>query len=154
MKHIVVCGHYDCALIRENDANEVHGWHKYEHPIVTWSLLTQERDVTKLHRTNAEYLSKMNKDLNTEDRDRILEEIYVLAETDWVRTQPNVKKAISGRGLQVHAFVYDKARNQCVRLVELDMVNGTKWKASSRWCIWAQLSAHESSIRRWSKLQR
>jgi carbonic anhydrase len=34
VKHIVVCGHYDCALIRENDANEVHGWHKYEYFIV------------------------------------------------------------------------------------------------------------------------
>jgi carbonic anhydrase len=31
VNHIVVCGHYDCALIRERDANEVHGWHKYEH---------------------------------------------------------------------------------------------------------------------------
>jgi carbonic anhydrase len=30
VNHIVICGHYDCALIRENDANEVHGWYKYE----------------------------------------------------------------------------------------------------------------------------
>ncbi|KAE9377448.1 carbonic anhydrase [Stipitochalara longipes BDJ] len=107
VNHIVVCGHYDCALIRESDANEVHGWHK-------------------LHRTNTEYLSKTNQSLNAQERDRILEEIYVLAETDWIRTQPNVKKAISNRGLQVHAFVYDKAQNRCVRLVESEIVNGTK----------------------------
>ena len=63
--------------------------------------------------------------LSLEERDRILEEVYVLAETDWIRSQPNVKKAISNRGLQVHAFVYDKAQNRCVSLVETK-VNGTR----------------------------
>lgn len=111
MNHIVVCGHYDCALIRENDANEVHGWHK---------------DVTRLHRTTAEYLSETNKNLSEEEHDRILEEIYVLAETEWIRNQSNVEKAMNERGLQIHAFVYDKVQNRCVRLVESKMVNGTK----------------------------
>lgn len=31
VKYIVICGHYDCALIRESDDNEVHGWHKFAH---------------------------------------------------------------------------------------------------------------------------
>jgi carbonic anhydrase len=84
------------------------------------------RDVTRLHRTTAEYLSETNKDLSEEEHDRILEEIYLLAETEWIRNQPNVEKAMNERGLQIHAFVYDKVQNRCVRLVESKMVNGTK----------------------------
>jgi carbonic anhydrase len=79
-----------------------------------------------LHRTNAEYLSKTSNNLKAEEKDRILEEIYVLAEAEWIRNQPNVKKAASERGLQTHAFVYDKAQNRCVRLVEAAVINGTK----------------------------
>ena len=82
--------------------------------------------MTRLHRINAEYLSNTNTNLSSEERDRIKEEVYVLAETDWIQNQPNVKKAISSRGLQVHAFVYDKAQNRCVRLVETEMVNGKR----------------------------
>jgi carbonic anhydrase len=37
-----------------------------------------------------------------------------------------VKKAMAERGLQVHAFVYDKMQNRCVRLVKSEIVNGTK----------------------------
>jgi carbonic anhydrase len=75
---------------------------------------------------NIEYLSKSNDPANEQDRDRILEEIYVLAEAEWLRNQPNVKKAMSERGLQIHAFVYDNRQNRCVRLLEADGVNGTK----------------------------
>jgi carbonic anhydrase len=75
---------------------------------------------------NAEYLSKTIDPPNAHDRDRILEEVYVLAETEWLRNQPSVKKAMSERGLQVHAFVYDKIQNRSVRLVESDRVNGNK----------------------------
>lgn len=60
-------------------------------------------------------------------QDRRLEEVHVLAEMDWLRGQPNVKEAVLERGLQTHAFVYDKGNNTCVRLVEnpqLDAVNG------------------------------
>ena len=64
--------------------------------------------------------------MSEEEHDRILEEIYVLAETEWIRNQPNVEKAMNERGLQIHAFVYDKVQNRCVRLVESKMVNGTK----------------------------
>jgi carbonic anhydrase len=67
---------------------------------------------------NAEYLSNTTDPPNEQDRDRILEEVYVLAETEWLRNQPNVTKAITERGLQIHAFVYDKTQNRCVRLVE------------------------------------
>lgn len=29
MDHIIVCGHYDCALIDKGDGSELGGWHKY-----------------------------------------------------------------------------------------------------------------------------
>jgi carbonic anhydrase len=47
-----------------------------------------------------------------------LEEVYVLAEVDWLKRQPNVKKAIQDRGMQIHAFVYDKEEDKSVRLIE------------------------------------
>jgi carbonic anhydrase len=89
-------------------------------------MLTRNRDVTRLHRMNIEYLSKANNPANEQNQDRILEETYVLAETDWLRNQPNVKKAMNERGLQIHAFVYDKRENRCVRLIEAEGVNGAK----------------------------
>jgi carbonic anhydrase len=50
-------------------------------------------------------------------RDR-LEEMYVLEEADWLRNREVVKKAIQERGLKVDAFVFDRERGSCVRLVE------------------------------------
>lgn len=40
------------------------------------------------------------------------------AEVEWLRSQPTVAKAIAERGLKVHAFVFDKEEEVCVRLVE------------------------------------
>lgn len=40
------------------------------------------------------------------------------AEVEWLRSQPTVAKAIAERGLLVHAFVFDKEKEACVRLVE------------------------------------
>ena len=42
--------------------------------------------------------------------------------TDWLKKQPNVKDAMATRGLQIHAFVYDKEKTRCLRLV--DTVDG------------------------------
>lgn len=43
--------------------------------------------------------------------------MYVQAEADWLRNQPTVAKAIKERGLEVHAFVFDKEKEACVKLV-------------------------------------
>ena len=48
------------------------------------------------------------------------EEVFVLAEAEWLAQQPNVKQAIQDRGLQIHTLVYDKQKNECIRLVETD----------------------------------
>ncbi len=56
--------------------------------------------------------------LNGYRRHRKLEELYVLAEVDWLKKQDMVKTAIEERGLKIHPFVYDKDTNQCVELIE------------------------------------
>ncbi|KAL3420548.1 carbonic anhydrase [Phlyctema vagabunda] len=100
VKHIVVCGHYNCALIKyseEDNAEALHGWYK---------------DVTKLHtRFSSSDVSQNS------DKSRQFEEIYVLAEVQWLKKQPIVKQAIEERGLQVHALVFDREKNHVVRLV-------------------------------------
>ena len=80
--------------------------------------------MTKLHRITAEHLSSTNEKVSERTRARTLEEIYVLAEVEWLRNQPNVNKCMSEKGLQIHAFVYDKEKNGCVRLVESGKTNG------------------------------
>jgi len=76
------------------------------------------RDITRLHTLDEEHLridEGMTDGYKIEHR---LEEIYVLAEVDWLKEQPTVLKAIEERGLQIHAFVYDKDKKQCSRLIE------------------------------------
>lgn len=119
MKHIIVCGHYDCALIDKGDGSVLGGWHKFvpSFPISAAKQLTVRRNVTKLHALNESYLRKSDSSLDYECRHRKLEEVYVLAEIDWLKRQENVRKAIEEDGLQIHAFVYDKQSNECFRLV-------------------------------------
>jgi carbonic anhydrase len=88
------------------------------------------RDVTKLHAHNERHLSIVNIDIEDTERDKKLEEVHVLTQTDWLRKQPNVLKAIKERGLQIHAFVYDKEKNECVRLVESKAINGVNGEKS------------------------
>lgn len=84
------------------------------------TLLTYSRDITKLHKLNDKYLGEFKGKFDERSREHRLEEVYTLAETDWLRRQPNVMAAIQERGLQVHAFVYDREKNACVKLVEKD----------------------------------
>jgi len=80
--------------------------------------LTISRDVNKLHAFSDQYLLQQNPHIPETTLNHRFEEIYVLAEVDWLKKQENVKRAIEERGLQVHAFVYEKEGNECVRLVE------------------------------------
>jgi carbonic anhydrase len=118
--HIIVCGHYGCGLTKEENPKALYGWSKC---VITRlrqisRRLTTYRDITKLHKMNDKFLDELNKKFDETSRDHRLEEVYTLAETDWLKKQPNVKAAIRDRGLQIHAFVYDKDKNACVRLVE------------------------------------
>jgi len=109
--HIVVCGHYDCVLMKEigvdsrGDRKGLGGWYK---------------DLTKLYKIYSAFLENSGgaEKMDERNRDRRFEEIYVLAEVEWLGKQPNVKKAMEERRLQIHAFVYDRERNACMRLIE------------------------------------
>jgi len=87
-------------------------------PGETQLTLSRSRNITKLHALNETHLSKSNSALDDECRHRKLEEVYVLAEVDWLKRQANVRRAVDEEGLQIHAFVYDKETNACFRLVE------------------------------------
>lgn len=69
---------------------------------------------------NDEFLEEFEVKFDERSREHRLEEVYTLAEAGWLRRQPNVKEAIRERGLQIHAFVYDRETNSAVRLVERD----------------------------------
>ncbi|KFY19609.1 hypothetical protein V491_04334 [Pseudogymnoascus sp. VKM F-3775] len=101
VKHIVVCGHYDCVLFKEacDAPTELHGWYE---------------DLSRLRAAHEEHFPH----LEPTQRDRHLAEVYVQAEVEWLREQPTVAKAIADRGLKVHAFVFDKEKEASVRLVE------------------------------------
>ncbi|KAI9642651.1 hypothetical protein NHQ30_008382 [Ciborinia camelliae] len=52
-----------------------------------------------------------------QSRNRHFSELYVLSEMEWLRAQPSVQRAMKEWDCQVHAFVYDREQNRCVRLV-------------------------------------
>lgn len=74
--------------------------------------------MTQLHALNESHLARSDSSLDYECRHRKLEEVYVLAEIDWLKRQPKVRSAMEEDGLKLHGFVYDKERNLCLRLVE------------------------------------
>jgi carbonic anhydrase len=76
------------------------------------------RDLNILHAANDAYLDGDDFSVGKVHRDRHLEEVYVLAECEWLREQPTVKLAIEERGLKVHGFVFDKNKMACVKLEE------------------------------------
>ncbi|KAG0645730.1 Carbonate deHydratase [Hyphodiscus hymeniophilus] len=101
--YIVVCGHYDCEVIKHELAGkELSGW---------------EMEVSKLD-PNARRPSNILHMSSERSREQRLEETYLLHEVDWLKKEEHVQRAIRERGLIVHTFVYDKTRNECVRLVE------------------------------------
>ncbi len=103
VNHIVVCGHYDCGLLRveSEEPNGIHSWYK---------------DLSTLRAANDSFLTSVD----PVTRDHHLVEVYVLAEVNWLKTHPVVKKAIEERGLKVHAFVFDKEKEATMQLIEGD----------------------------------
>jgi len=82
-----------------------------------------DRDLSKLHRANEVYLR--NSDMTEVERNHRLVEVYVLAEAEWLKGQSIVEKALKDRGLEVHAFVFDKNYMSCVILDEVSSKDTT-----------------------------
>lgn len=76
------------------------------------------RDITTLHTLDEEHLRRHEGMTDRHKIEHRLEEIYVLAEVEWLTRQGIVRSAIQDRGLQIHAFVFDKDKKQCSRLIE------------------------------------
>jgi carbonic anhydrase len=74
-------------------------------------------DVSRLD-PNGRRPSNIEQIPSASDRVRRFEETYVLEEVEWLKGQANVEKAVRERGMRIHALVYDKEANECVRLVE------------------------------------
>ncbi|KAI9731112.1 MAG: hypothetical protein M1818_007970 [Claussenomyces sp. TS43310] len=105
VRHIVICGHYDCCLLKAEDDPEA------KHGLKGWY-----KDLSTLHAANE---SVLESSMSETEKDRHLIEVYILAEAEWLKKQPIVQKAMQERGLKVHAFVFDKGTNACARLVEV-----------------------------------
>lgn len=107
VKHVVICGHYECMLLREPDGEELGGWHR---------KLTE---LCKNNICNSCGTGSGDEDQAGSKSDRCrVEELHVLAELASLRRQPIVVDAMNNRGLQVHGFVYDREKGTCVRIVE------------------------------------
>ena len=79
--------------------------------------LTAFREVPKLD-PNTRRPSNVTQVPNPRSQGQRFEETYILEEVEWLKSQANVQKAAQDRGMQIHAFVYDKEKNTCFRLVE------------------------------------
>jgi carbonic anhydrase len=93
VKHIVVCGHYECggvkSAMQQSDLGILNPW------------LRNIRDVYRLH--NAE-LSAIS---NEKERYEKLVEINVYEQCVNVMKTAEVQKAIAERGLKVHGWIFD-----------------------------------------------
>ena len=93
VSHIVVCGHYNCGGIKsameQNDLGILNPW------------LRGIRDVYRLHRNE---LDSIADDTHRYDR---LAELNVQEQCINVIKTTEVQKAIAGRGLTVHGWIFD-----------------------------------------------
>ncbi|KAB8300816.1 hypothetical protein EYC80_002744 [Monilinia laxa] len=96
VQHIVVCGHYDCHLLEESESDS-NNWY---------------RDIIQLHQESDALEPPAQ---SPQSRNRHFMELYVLSEVGWLKQQPSVERAMKEWGCQVHAFVYDREKNSCVR---------------------------------------
>ena len=105
----------------------------------------RSRDVTKLHNVNDRHMSTSTGMIGMDDvrRERRMEEIYVLAEVEWLKRQPSVEKAIREKGLKVHAFCYDKMTGKCSELIEVEE-ELIQWDV--KYGMWAQSVVPDNSV--------
>jgi carbonic anhydrase len=102
VKHIVVCGHYLCggvkAAMEAEDLGILNPW------------LRNIRDVYRLHKTELNRISDENARYNRLVELNVEEQCYNLMKT------AAVQKAYLGKGLQVHAWVFDMKNGKLIDL--------------------------------------
>lgn len=117
VKHVVVCGHYGCRVVCGKGTSSSSAGDESERKEGEW-----ERPIVDLRKLSYSGQGQKEKGDESEEsekeRERHFEEQYILAEVEWLKNQEIVREAIEKRGMQVHAFVYDREKNVCERLVE------------------------------------
>lgn len=93
VKHIVVCGHYECGGIKAAMAQKDFG--------ILNPWLRNIRDVYRLHKDQLNYIS------NEKERYNRLVELNVLEQCVNITKIASVQKASAKTGLTVHGWVFD-----------------------------------------------
>ncbi|EPE34804.1 beta-carbonic anhydrase, cab [Glarea lozoyensis ATCC 20868] len=104
VEHIVVCGHYGCSFLSTPSTST-------EEQTTSWGVWG--KDIAAFHAEHA----RLRKGMGKEEEEKRFEELYVLAEAEWLGRQEMVRKAVVERGLRVWAFVWDEERGEGVRVV-------------------------------------
>ncbi|KAF2676703.1 carbonic anhydrase [Lentithecium fluviatile CBS 122367] len=99
VKHIVVCGHYDCRLVNMSASKS---------PIRGWL-----RDVNYLCE---DYRYELERIEGLTERNKRLVELHAWSQAQSLLDMASIRKAQREKGLEVHAFVYDSAKGECVEL--------------------------------------
>ncbi|RFU35511.1 hypothetical protein B7463_g780, partial [Scytalidium lignicola] len=106
VKHIIVCGHYGCELIHASGETT---------SVQSWLLHLKElRDLCSHFFPNENGVHKHSH----------LVELNVLVQMAWLMQQPSVIKAVAERGMEVHGFVFNPEKDECVRLVVDGLATG------------------------------
>lgn len=56
--------------------------------------------------------------MEVKERNRRLEELWVLAEVEWLRGNEIVRRAVQERGVKVYGVVFDKGSGEAILLEE------------------------------------
>ncbi|CAG8929329.1 unnamed protein product [Penicillium salamii] len=101
VKHIVVCGHYGCRIVKSVCRDGLQG---------PWL----SRRLNSLHMSHESDLSQ----LPISERDRSFVKINVLDQLRILRTFPEVSEAIALGSLHIHGVVHDPERNLSHQIME------------------------------------
>ncbi|KAB5572016.1 carbonic anhydrase [Coniochaeta sp. 2T2.1] len=98
VKHVVVCGHYGCGLVKaSSSAGLTDPW------------------LSKLNALRSAFDGQLSGSLAVE-RDRRFVELNVLVQMQSLQRVPEVASAVGSRDMKIHGFVYDHSLSEMVRL--------------------------------------
>ncbi|KAL5877501.1 hypothetical protein ACKVWC_006654 [Pyricularia oryzae] len=111
VRHVVVCGHYECDVVKAVDQRRgLHG---------PWFSKIQELRAVSTPALQA---------VDQEHRDGRFVELNVVEQMKQVQKFPEIKRAMEERGLRIHGLVYSRTWNKAVKIElpgeERDWLNG------------------------------
>ncbi|KAJ5689636.1 carbonic anhydrase [Penicillium macrosclerotiorum] len=100
VKHIVVCGHYGCGIVKAESRDGLNG---------PW--------LSKLDALHSQFKGTIDT-LPSDERNQAFVELNVLDQLRSLRQFPEVSKAASEGNLQLHGIVYNLKSGKAQRLIE------------------------------------